>query len=399
MRVKKILKWATGLILAAAAGLAGFVAVYGIGPLINPGPPIKGATAAEAGLAVTTVARGLENPWGLAFLPDGRMLVTERPGRLRLVSPSGKLSPPLKGVPAVFAESQGGLLDVALDPAFAQNRTIYLSYSEPDPANPALAGTAVARAVLGETGLSNVKVIFRQVPKVEGGNHWGSRLVFDPKPADGKTTLFITLGDRFDYKERAQTLDNDMGKIVRVHADGGIPADNPYVGQSGKRAEIWSYGHRNSQGAAINPQTGILWMTEHGPRGGDELNIIRPGRNYGWPIITNGRDYVTDQPIGEGTKRADITPYIRLWIPSIAPSGMVFLTSDRYPGWRGNLFLGALAHQQLVRLELKGDAVVKEHRLLRDLEERIRDVRQGPDGLLYLLTDSDEGRILRLDPQ
>lgn len=397
MTMKKLFLWTAALVGTVAVGLAGFVAIWGLGPLINPGPPVKGASAAEARLVVTNVARGLENPWGLAFLPDGRLLVTERPGRLRMVTASGRVLPPLGGVPAVLAEGQGGLLDVALDPDFAANRTIYFTYAEPDPANPERAGTAVARAVLGETALSNVKVIFRQSPKVESSNHWGSRIAFDPSAS--QTTLFIGLGDRFSEMDRAQTLDNTIGKIVRIHADGTVPADNPYAGQAGKVASIWSYGHRNIQSAAIHPDSGKLWTVEHGPRGGDELNIPSAGVNHGWPVITFGHDYVTNKPIGKGTARADVAPPVRMWKPSIAPSGMAFLTSDRYPGWRGDLFIGSLAHNQLVRLDLNGGRVVSEQRLLRDLDERIRDVRQGPDGLLYLLTDSDEGQILRLDPQ
>jgi aldose sugar dehydrogenase len=397
--LKKIILWSLGVVALGLAGVIGYSAIFGLGWMINPGPPVAGASAAQARLVVTKVADGLENPWGLALLPDGRFLVTERPGRLRLVTRSGKVSAPLGGVPKVVAEGQGGLLDVVLDPDFATNRTIYLSYSEADPKNPDLAATAVARAILGETALSRVSVIFRQTPKVEGSLHWGSRIAFDPKPADGKTTLFIALGERFEQAALAQTLGNTMGKVVRIRADGSIPADNPYVGQQGKLPAIWSYGHRNIQSAAINPATAALWTIEHGPRGGDELNIPRAGINHGWPVITYGHDYMTNKPLGQGTRRADVAEPVRMWKPSIAPSGMAFLTSDKYPGWKGNLFVGSLAHRQLVRLELSGDRVVAEHRLLRDLDTRIRDVRQGSDGLLYLLTDSDDGQILRLDPQ
>ena len=347
---------------------------------------------AAADLKPVTVAHGLVNPWGLAFLPDGRMVVTERPGRMRLVDAVGKLSTPLQGLPPVVAAGQGGLLDVAADPGFATNRLLYWSYSEPGEAG--TNGTAVARGRLDGLNLKDVQVIFRQLPKVDSRLHFGSRLVF---ARDGR--LFITLGERFSHKDDAQKLDNHLGKVVRIEADGRVPVDNPFVGQAGTRAEIWSYGHRNIQGAALHPGTGELWATEHGPQGGDELNLVRSGRNHGWPVITHGRNYGTGTRIGEGTERADVVPPLRFWVPlSIAPSGMAFLTSERYPGWQGNLFIGALRDQALIRLELDGERVMHEERLLRALNERIRDVRQGPDGWLYVLTDSADGRILRLLP-
>jgi glucose/arabinose dehydrogenase len=328
------------------------------------------------------------------------MLVTERPGRLRLVSKQGKLSSPLPGLPKVFAEGQGGLLDVVLDPDFDSNQRIYLSFSEPDPKNPKLAGTAVARGQLSGSMLQGFEVIWRQKDKVEGPNHWGSRLVFAPAPAGAPQpyVLFITMGDRFTFKEKAQDLNTHFGKVVRIYPDGSVPADNPFVGQPGKLADIWSYGHRNMQGAALNPQTGALWTHEHGPQGGDELNIDQAGRNYGWPTITYGKEYVSGKTIGTGTTRADVEAPLTYWIPSIAPSGMAFLTSERYPAWKGSLFVGSLAHQQLVRLDVGATTAVEKERLLGDLGERIRDVRQGPDGLLYVLTDSEEGQIIRLDP-
>lgn len=342
---------------------------------------------------VVTVATGLEHPWGLAFLPDDRMLVTERPGRLRIVRPDGTMSEPVKGTPEVYATGQGGLLDVALDPGFVGNQLIYLSYAEADGD---LAGTAVARGRLvegddGQPRLENLQVIFRQQPKVSGNYHFGSRLVFMP---DG--TLFVTLGER-NQRDRAQKLDEDLGKLVRINPDGSIPKDNPFVGRRGVRPEIWSLGHRNSQGAAINPATGQLWTHEHGARGGDEINIPEAGKNYGWPIITYGRDY-TLLPIGEGTSKPGLEQPIYYWDPSIAPSGMAFYTGSVFPAWRGDLFVGALAGQVLVRLELDGNKVSHEERLLDDLGERIRDVRQGPDGKLWLLTDNTDGRVLRLDP-
>lgn len=339
-------------------------------------------------IRVATVATGLEHPWGLAFLPDGRMLVTERPGRLRIVGADGRLSEPVKGVPEVYETGQGGLLDVALDPRFADNRLVYLSYSEPD-GN--VAGTAVARGKFAEDRLEEVEVIFRQQPKVSGPNHWGSRLVFAP---DG--TLFVTLGERYE-RDRSQNLDEHLGKLVRINPDGSVPKDNPFLGRDGVRPEIFSLGHRNMQGAALHPRTQRLWILDHGARGGDEINIPEPGKNYGWPIITFGRDY-SGQKIGEGTSKPGLELPIYYWDPSIAPSGMAFYTGDRFPAWQGDLFVGALAGQLLARLELDGTRVMHEERLLKELGERIRDVRQGPDGLLYLLTDASDGRVLRIEP-
>ncbi len=354
---------------------------------------------------VEVVAHGLVNPWGLAFLPDGRMLVTERPGRMRTVSTDGKLSPPLPGLPPVATGGQGGLLDVVTDPRFASNRLVYWSYSEPSP-DGETNSTAVARARLdgapGAERLADVQLVFRQAPKVASSAHFGSRLVF---ANDGR--LFITLGDRFSRKDDAQTLDNHHGKVVRVEPDGRVPADNPLVGRAANlpslppntRTEIWSWGHRNVQGAAIHPSTGALWTTEHGPQGGDELNLTLAGRNHGWPLITYGRNYGLGTKIGDGTERADVVAPLAHWVPtSIAPSGMAFLTSDRYPGWKGNLFIGALRAEALIRITLDGDKVVAQERLLQTLNERIRDVRQGPDGYLYLLTDNADGRVLRLMP-
>jgi aldose sugar dehydrogenase len=350
---------------------------------------------------VSVVAHGLVNPWSLAFLPDGRMLVTERPGRMRIIGSDGRLGPPLPGLPRVAAEGQGGLLDVVSDPRFASNQLVYWSYSE-TAADGSGNGTAVARARLdgaaGAERLSDVQVVFRQLPKVASKLHFGSRLVFG---RDGR--LFITLGERFSRKDDAQTLDNHLGKIVRIEPDGAVPADNPLVGKAGMpadtRPEIWSWGHRNVQGAAIHPGTGDLWATEHGPQGGDELNLVQPGRNHGWPVITYGRNYGLGTKIGDGTERADVVAPLAHWVPtSIAPSGMAFLTSDRYPGWKGNLFIGALRGQALLRITLDGNKVVAQERLLQALNERIRDVRQGPDGFLYLLTDNADGRVLKVLP-
>ena len=353
------------------------------------------ATAQDPGTAVrvAVVARDLEHPWSLAFLPDGRMLVTERPGRLRIVAPDGRLSAPLVGVPAVYARGQGGLLDVALGPDFARDRSVFLSFAQPVDGR---ARTTVARAELVDgpaPALRAVTVIFAQKDAVEGGNHFGSRLVF---ARDG--TLFVTMGDRFNYRDRVQSLDNHFGKLVRIRPDGSIPPDNPFVGRAGALPEIYSYGHRNVQGAALHPATGELWTHEHGPQGGDEVNIERAGGNYGWPVITYGREYVTGMKIGEGTERADVVPPLWQWTPSIAPSGLAFCTSERYPGWRGSVFVGSLKFQLLSRLETDGRRIVREQRLLTGLRQRVRDVRQGPDGLLYLLTDESDGQLLRLDP-
>ncbi|HEX8407569.1 MAG TPA: PQQ-dependent sugar dehydrogenase [Thermoanaerobaculia bacterium] len=344
-------------------------------------------------VTVTTVARGLEHPWGLAALPDGRMLVTERPGRLRIVARDGKLSAPLTGVPKVYAAGQGGLLDVALDPKFAQNRVIYLSYAERDETS-GLAGTAVARATLQASGLADVKVIYRQHPKVAGTGHYGSRIVFR---RDG--TLFVTQGDRMRYSEQAQDLASGLGKVVRINADGSIPRDNPFVNRSGARPEIWSYGHRNVQSATLHAETGQLWTVEHGARGGDELNNPQPGRNYGWPVITYGVDY-SGRKIGEGiTAKAGMVQPVYYWDPVIAPSGMIHYTGNAYPGWKGSFFVGSLTPGALVRLVTANGRVTREERFLGDLYERIRDVEQGPDGRIYVVTDASNGRILRLDPR
>lgn len=344
----------------------------------------------EAGaVRIVEVARGLETPWSMAFLPDGRLLVTERPGRMRLVGTDGTVSAPLDGVPAVHARGQGGLLDVALSPQFKDDRTLVFSFAQPTAAG---ARTAVARARLDLEAmkLEDVRIIFSQNEDPSGGHHWGSRLVFD---REGR--LFVTLGDRFHARDQAQALDSHIGKIVRIALDGSVPADNPLVGQASGRPEVWSYGHRNVQGAALHPLTGELWAHEHGPQGGDEVNRVLPGRNYGWPVITYGREYIVGTRIGEGSARADVEAPLKQWTPSIAPSGMAFYTGDVFPQWKGNLFVGALKFQLLSRLVLDGDKVVHEERL--ELGKRIRDVRQGPDGHLWLL-DESEGRVLRLDP-
>ncbi len=337
---------------------------------------------------VQIVAEGLEHPWGLAFLPDGRMLVTERPGRLRLIMPGGQLSAPLNGVPRVQHGGQGGLLDVKADPKFSENQWVYLSYAEPAPDG--TAGTAVARGRLAGRNLEDVQVIYRQQPKVKGSLHFGSRLVF---LRDG--TLAVTQGDRFEYRDQAQDLSSGIGKIVRINLDGSIPRDNPFSNRAGTRPEIWSYGHRNVQAAAMHPETGQLWTVEHGARGGDELNHPEPGKNYGWPVITYGVDY-DGSPIGEATARPGMEQPVYYWDPVIAPSGMAFYTGTNYPGWQGSLFIGSLSPGLLVRLMLKDGQVEREERYLGKLGARIREVQQGPDGFLYLLTDHDDGRLLRV---
>ena len=353
-----------------------------------------------------TIATGLQNPWGLAFLPDGRFLVSERPGRLRVIGADGMVGAPVAGLPVIAAGGQGGLLDVLADSDFVRNRTIYFCFSEPAPAGNANS-TALARAILSvdNSRLESLKVIFSQKPKVASSAHFGCRIVESRNPgengaSDGK--LFLTLGERFSRKEDAQKLDNHLGKIVRINKDGSVPQDNPFVGKTGALPEIWSYGHRNAQGATLAPD-GTFWMHEHGPQGGDEINFPQAGANYGWPVITYGENYGGGK-IGEGlTHKAGMEQPLHYWVPSIAPSGMAFLTSERYgKAWRGNLFVGSLKFGYLDRIELSGPfagKVVRESKLLSEAGERIRDVRQGPDGLLYVLTDSPQGKLIRLLPE
>jgi glucose/arabinose dehydrogenase len=341
---------------------------------------------------VEVVASGLQNPWGVAFIDGGRFLVTERPGRLRVVAPDGRLSEPLAGLPPVDAGGQGGLLDVITDRDFARNRRVYFCYAEPGTGGNS---TALASAQLSAdaTRLEAVKVIFSQQPKFSSRAHFGCRIV---EAADGK--LFLTLGDRFSRKEDAQTLDNHHGKVVRINKDGSVPPDNPFVGRSGALPEIWSLGHRNLQGAALGPD-GRLWTSEHGPQGGDEINRPEAGKNYGWPVITYGENY-GGGAIGEGiTAKAGLEQPVFQWTPSIAPSGLAFVKGERYgKAWQGNLLAGSLKFRYLARLDISGGRVVKEERLLPDLNARGRDVREGPDGFIYLLTDERNGRLLRLHP-
>ncbi|MEP9378452.1 PQQ-dependent sugar dehydrogenase [Aquabacter sp. CN5-332] len=346
-------------------------------------------TFAGEQVRVTRFASGLENPWAIAFLPDGRLLVTERAGRMRVVSRDGRVYAPIQGIPRVHASGQGGLLDVALDPDFAQSRLVFFSYAEPRADG---AGTAVARGRLSSdmTRLDDVTVIFRQMPSGTGNNHFGSRLIF---ARDG--TLFVTLGDRYSLRDKAQDLSTTLGKVVRINKDGSIPADNPFRNTEGARPEIWSYGHRNVQAGAIDPRDGKLWTVEHGARGGDEVNIPEAGMNYGWPVITYGRDY-SGAKIGEGTAKAGMEQPVFYWDPSIAPSGATFYDAALFSRWKGSLFVGALAGMSLVRLTVDGDKVTGEERL--SLDKRVRDVRQGPDGALWLAIDADDGEILRVVP-
>jgi glucose/arabinose dehydrogenase len=372
-------------------------------PITSYKPAFAGQTRApqaSSGVAYQTAVAvdGVESPWAIAFLPDGRMLVTEKPGRLRLVGKDGKLSAPATGLPKADARDQGGLLGLAVDPKFTQNGLIYFSYAEPQAGG--RNNTAVARARLTDTDgaprLDDVKVIFRQTPAMDSTKHFGSRLVFG---RDG--TLFVTTGERsiLPGRMQAQRLDGTLGKVVRINTDGSIPADNPFAKTQGARPEIWSIGHRNLQSAALNPRTGRLWTVEHGARGGDEVNIPEAGKDYGWPTITYGIEYAGG-PIGAGiTRKAGMEQPVYYWDPVIAPSGMAFYQGDMFPAWKGSLFVGALGGKHLARLALDGDRVVGEERLLTELNARIRDVVEGPDGALYVAVDDEKGRILKITPK
>ncbi|MFT0851748.1 PQQ-dependent sugar dehydrogenase [Achromobacter sp. F4_2707] len=347
-----------------------------------------------AKVQVETLLEGLQHPWALAFLPnDEGVLITERPGRLRLWR-AGELSPALEGVPAVYARAQGGLLDVALSPSFPDNRLVYLAYAEQDN-DTGRAGTAVGVGRLSDDGraLEDFKVIFRQQPKLSSGVHFGARLVFDPAGY-----FFIALGEN-NQRSTAQDLDKHQGKLLRLMPDGSVPQDNPFVGKPQALPEIWSYGHRNPQGAALNPWTGRVWVHEHGPRGGDEINIPQAGLNYGWPIATHGSNYsgfAIPEAVGAEVKGMEPPHYV--WKESPAISGMAFYSAGRFPQWRNSVFIGALKDRELIRLQLEGDQIVAEERLLGELGERVRDVRQGPDGYIYVLTDSSNGALLRISP-
>lgn len=361
--------------------------------------PASASPGSRPAFELVTLASGLEHPWGLAFLPDGRMLVTERAGRVRVVTTAGQKGPALSGLPRnIDVGGQGGLLDVALDPDFQQNRRVFFSFSERGEGGDSTRNsTAVWRAELDPQGtaLVNGQVIFRQRPKVDSSGHFGGRLVFDRSKA-----LFVTLGDRQSRSADAQVLSNHLGKVVRIRTDGSTPADNPFVADRQAAGEVWSLGHRNVQGAALHPVSGELWTHEHGPQGGDEVNLTRKGRNYGWPVITHGCTYGLCRDIGEGTQKAGMEQPLTWWPkPSTAPSGMLFYTADRIAPWKGSLFVGALAGQTLWRLSLEGDRVVGRESLLAGQGHRIRTVVQGPDGWIYLLTDDSDGKILRLQAQ
>lgn len=369
-----------------------YFVLFVIAAFLLPAAPATAQThtTQEHRIRVSTLTEGLSHPWSIAFLPDGRMLVTERAGRLRMIGKDFKLdAQPVGGLPAVAAVGQGGLMDVVLHPRFATNSLVYLSYSAGDRDG---IGTEVARGVLKGNQLENVQVIFKMEPKLRNGFHFGSRIVFD---RDG--FLFITLGDRGEM-ERAQNPGDHNGSVIRLHDDGRVPNDNPFAGKPGWRAEKFTLGNRNMQGAALHPQSGLLWTHEHGPQGGDEVNVIRAGTNYGWPTITYGANYGTGTKIGEGTAKDGMAQPLHKWVPSIAPSGMAFYTGNLFPKWRGDLFVGALKDQMLVRLKLDGEKVVREERLLKNVLGRIRDVRQGPDGYLYVLTDAPNGVLARIEP-
>ena len=397
-------------VVLAVAGAANIAAAQGVDPRPPNNPEQKPAlpgqtdapeTKSNVAFDVVTVAEGLQNPWSLAFLPGGKMLVTERPGRLRVVSADGTLSAAVAGMPAVFSRGQGGLLDVVLDPAFAKTNLIYWSFSEPqaDGTN----NTAVARGKFVDEAtaprVDAVQVIYHQRPSLNSPLHFGSRLVFG---RDG--TLFVTQGDRSitEGRMQAQKLDSGLGKLVRINTDGSIPKDNPFVGKEGVLPEIWSFGQRNIQAAALHPTTGELWTGEYGTRGGDEINIARQGKDYGWPTIAYGIEYRGGPITGGLTQQAGMEQPLYYWDPIIGPSGMIFYTGTLFPAWKGNLFIGGHGTSDLVRLVIEGEKVVGEERLLKDLQpkpERIRDVRQGPDGAIYMVTDSATGRIIKLVPK
>ena len=352
--------------------------------------PVSVALSEKQAFRVVTLVAGLENPWSMAFLPDGRMLVTERDGRMRLVSQDFKLDPqPVEGLPEVVARGQGGLFDVVLHPDYPNNGWIYWSYNAPGAGG---WGTAMARGKLQGKRMTEVQVLFSMLPKTRTAQHFGGRIVFDQSHK-----VYLTLGDRGE-KERAQRLDDHAGSVIRLHDDGRVPADNPFIGRAGAKPEKWTLGSRNLQGAAVQPGTGVLWTHEHGPQGGDEVNVMRAGRNYGWPVITYGVNYGLGTAIGEGNAKAGLEQPLKVWVPSIAPSGMTFVDSPRFPAWPGNLLVGALRGQMLVRLELRDETVAREERLLEGELGRIRDVRSAPDGFIYLLTDNAERSLVRLEP-
>jgi glucose/arabinose dehydrogenase len=374
-------QWMKAAILAAALCIAAVAAAAAQSKIVH---------SEKHAFRITTLVEGLSHPWSMAFLPDGRMLITEREGRLRVVTGDFRLDPrAVEGVPQVAAVGQGGLFDVVLHPNYADNGWIYLSYSG---AGAGGQGTELMRAKLDGHRLTQAQVLFRMAPKTSTGHHFGGRIVFDRQGY-----VYLTLGDRGD-KARAQRLDDHAGSVIRLHDDGRVPADNPFVNRAGAKPEKFTLGNRNMQGAALHPLSGELWTHEHGPQGGDEVNVMRAGRNYGWPVITYGVNYGIGTRIGEGTHKPGMEQPLYKWVPSIAPSGMAFYEGDRFPNWRSNLLVGALKDEMLVRLELDGEKVTKEERLIKNTIGRIRDVRVGPDGYVYLLTDESDGVLARLEP-
>jgi glucose/arabinose dehydrogenase len=359
-------------------------------PVRGTPPPPQPAKVIKTGYKVTEIAKGLDHPWSMAFLPDGSMLVTERVGRLRLIKDGSLQAEPIGGVPAVHTGSQAGLFDIVLHPKFAENHIVYLTYAA---GTKAANGTQVARARFDGSALQDLHVIFKAMPLKDTDNHYGGRLAFLP---DG--TFALTIGEGFEYREKAQDLKSDLGKIVRLNEDGGVPQDNPFIGQASVRPEIYTWGHRNEQGLFFDASSGRLYETEHGPRGGDELNIIVARRNYGWPVITYGMDY-SGAYVSPYTQRPGLEQPVIYWTPSIAPSGLTMYYGDKFPAWRGDLFVGALAFKHLRRVHLdEHGEVVDQEQLLNDLNWRIRDVRAPADGFLYVCTDETDGHVLRLEP-
>ncbi|MDP0498522.1 MAG: PQQ-dependent sugar dehydrogenase [Verrucomicrobiota bacterium JB022] len=368
------------------AVLAGTAMLTAQQPVFSSDDEVESVLTEAGPVSVKEIAKGLNHPWGLAFLPDGRLLVTERAGDLRVLEGNGKLSRPVRGVPKVFADGQGGLLDVALDPDFEQNGWVYLSYAESGQGG---ASTALGRGKWQDGRIQDFEVLFRQEPRIDGNKHFGGRIVFDEEGH-----LFLTLGERFQF-DPAQDLSNHLGTVVRLNADGSVPDDNPFVGEAGKREEIWSYGHRNVQAAAVHPDTGDLWIVEMGPLGGDELNQPQKGHNYGWPVVSAGYHY-NGSEIAKPETHPEFTGAVKYYSPVISPSGMAYYTGESFPEWQDSFFVGGLSSRQLVRIEIDGQEVAHEERI--PLPERIRDVEQGPDGMLYVITDTKDGAIWRLEP-
>jgi aldose sugar dehydrogenase len=373
MNIKHLISFSLGFFIFTGCSVADEGGVY---------------SSEKHNFTIETVIEGLEHPWSVDFLPDGRFLVTEKPGRLRIIE-NGQLSEPVIGLPEIKEKGQGGLLDIALDPEYENNKTIYLSYSAKGEGG---IGTEVVKGTLSGNELKNTQVIFKLSPKTDTGYHFGSRLLFTK---DG--SLFITLGDRGD-QDRAQVLNDHAGSLIHINKDGTVPADNPFIDNPDVKPEIYTYGNRNMQGIAMHPETGDVWTIEHGPQGGDELNLMKPGVNYGWPVITYGVNYGLGTKIGEGTEKEGMAQPVHYWVPSIATSSLLFYTGDKFPGWKGNAFVGSLKFGQIARLEMQDNKVIHEERLVNGKAGRIREVQQGPDGCLYIVTDESNGKLLRLKP-